>query len=247
MNINRRIEEMSLHHWPALSTVHYDGWMLRVAGGYSKRANSVVALYESTLDLDLKIKHCEDFYIAHQLRPVFKVTPFAQPENLDITLEKLSYERIDETSVQTMSLDQIGVPSMQGVAIEERINPGWIESFCRLSGVENKHKSTINRMLSSLMQRACYTRIYLEGTVIACGYGVLEEEYIGLYDVVVDSSQRGKGYGEQLIFNLLRWGMERGARFAYLAVVVDNTPAQRLYGKLGFREKYRYWYRAMLD
>jgi GNAT superfamily N-acetyltransferase len=43
---------------------------------------------------------------------------------------------------------------------------------------------------------------------------------------------------------MLGWAQENGARHAYLGVVELNSPARRLYDKLGFREAYRYWYRV---
>ena len=33
---NRFIEELSLNHWQPLSTLLYDGWVLRFADGYTK-------------------------------------------------------------------------------------------------------------------------------------------------------------------------------------------------------------------
>lgn len=243
--MNKRIEEMSLRHWPALSTIHYDGWILRFAGGYSKRANSVVALYESTIDLQSKIRYCEELYQAHGLRPSFKITAFSEPQVLDAALEKDAYDQIDETIVQTMSMATLEVmPSLVGVNTKEQLSSDWIEDFCRLSGVDLKHQNTIYGMLTRLQHRTCFLRLYLDGEVVACGFGVQEQDYIGLYDIVVDRSQRGKGIGEQLLLNLLRWGKEQGAGNAYLAVVANNKPARRLYEKLGFQEVYRYWYRV---
>lgn len=51
----RQIEEISLNAWPALQTIHYDGWILRFAYGVTKRSNSVSLIYESTLNVDAKI------------------------------------------------------------------------------------------------------------------------------------------------------------------------------------------------
>ena len=42
------LEEAALNGLPALQTEFYDGWIVRMSEGYSRRANCVVPLYEST-------------------------------------------------------------------------------------------------------------------------------------------------------------------------------------------------------
>lgn len=37
----RYIEELSMNAWPSLQTIMYDGWVIILADGYTKRANSV--------------------------------------------------------------------------------------------------------------------------------------------------------------------------------------------------------------
>ncbi|MDM5336177.1 hypothetical protein QUF84_02870 [Fictibacillus enclensis] len=42
---------------------------------------------------------------------------------------------------------------------------------------------------------------------------------------------------------MLKWGKENGAKYSYLAVLLNNEPALRLYSKIGYSEIYKYWYR----
>ncbi len=80
--------------------------------------------------------------------------------------------------------------------------------------------------------------------IVACGLGVLEHDYFGLFDLVTDSQERNKGYGAKLVFCMLRWAQEHGAAHVYLQVMSSNTPARHLYAKLGFQDVYQYWYRV---
>ncbi len=83
-----------------------------------------------------------------------------------------------------------------------------------------------------------------EGTqTVACGIGVVQEPFIGLFDIVTHAGYRNRGYGRQLVSDILRWGKTQGARTAYLQVMLNNAPALRLYSNIGFTESYQYWYR----
>lgn len=241
---NKFIEELSLNHWQPLSTLLYDGWVLRFADGYTKRANSINPIHYSTFDFINKIKECEKIYSANLLPTIFKITPFVQPMHLDSTLEEMGYTLIDTVSVQTLNLDNISEPKLTSVMINEDITSMWLENFCRLNNVKDKDKNVMERMLSNIKTKKGFISFYYEEQVIACGLGVIEREYIGLYDIVTDKHCRNRGFGEQMILNLLKWGKENGAKYSYLAVVLNNTPALRLYSKIGYSETYKYWYRV---
>ena len=77
-----RLEEAALNGLPALQTEFYDGWIVRMSEGYSRRANCVVPLYESTTPLQEKLVHCEAAYARASLPCLFKIFPACQPEDL---------------------------------------------------------------------------------------------------------------------------------------------------------------------
>ena len=81
------------------------------------------------------------------------------------------------------------------------------------------------------------------GTFAGCGYGVIERGFVGLFDIIVKEEFRGKGYGKEIVETILAKAKETGIKKAYLSVVNDNIIAKKLYGKLGFKETYKYWYR----
>ena len=98
-------------------------------------------------------------------------------------------------------------------------------------------------MLYNIASKKCFAVLLKENQVISCGLGVLEKQYIGLFEIITAKTERRKGFGEELILNLLAWGKQNGAKKAYLQVVMNNEPALNLYSKLGFQEVYQYFYR----
>jgi len=239
----RQIEELSINAWASLQTLVYDGWLIRLSNGYTKRANSVNPIYGSNEDLDDKIRYCESLFRAKNLKPVFKMTDSVFPDNLDAILEELGYMAIDHTSVQLLSLSELTEPLIHSVRLDERLTDEWLNQFCTLNN-QDGNKTTMKQMLSLIAPKTCFISLLDHGAVMACGLGVLERGYLGVFDIVTDARYRNRGFGEQLMLNLLNWGRENGAESAYLQVMLDNGPALRLYSKLGFQEMYRYWYRV---
>lgn len=240
----QQIEEASMHAWPALQTVVYDGWILRFANGYTRRANSVNPLYPSKIDLKRKLDYCERFYDQKNLPTIFKITERVYPRNLDSVLEKAGYRMEAETSVQTVDLRRIKIP--KGVVIHfcQHIDATWIEHFMRLSKTDARHAVTMRSMFESVMIPACFAGITDDERIIACGMGALEREMVWLFDIVVGEHHRGKGLATRLIYGILQWAKNNNAQSGYLQVMLDNKNALSLYQRIGFKEVYRYWYRV---
>ena len=57
-----------------------------------------------------------------------------------------------------------------------------------------------------------------------------------IHDLVVDEHAYRKGIGAELMNAAIRWLRERGAPRVVLGTAVQNSPAQALFKRLGFRE-----------
>lgn len=237
------IEELSLNAWPSLQTVLYDGWIIRLANGYTKRANSVNPLHLSTMDIDEKIRFCENLYESKRLSVVFKITPAVYPNNLDEKLSTSGYQKDSPTSVQIMDLESKNLQATPEAKLQEDLSDEWLDDFCRMSAVSDTHREILRRILFNIVPPHCFVSLKSDDRVIACGLGVLQSEYIGLFDIVTDEAFRRRGYGKQVVNNILAWGKQNKAKRAYLQVMLNNAPALHLYSKIGFMEKYQYWYR----
>lgn len=60
-------EKLSFNIHPCIEEELYDGWLLRFADGYTKRANSVNVIEDSTIATEDKIRYCEEKYKARHL------------------------------------------------------------------------------------------------------------------------------------------------------------------------------------
>ncbi|MBE2224424.1 MAG: GNAT family N-acetyltransferase [Anaerolineae bacterium] len=236
-----------MNAWPALQTVLYDGWIVRFANGYTKRANSVTPLYPSTVQLDEKIYQCEQLFKKQKLRSTFRLSQATDTSEIDKQLEKRSYKRIDTTSVQTVDLYEIDVAQSKRAYLLPGTSgmESWLGSFDRLSGKSVSDSETHQEMLTNIKGETGYMVIIDEEKVVACGLGVVERGYLGIFDVVTDPDHRNKGYGTELMSSLLAWGKARDADYSYLQVMTNNPAALSLYAKLGYTEQYQYWYRVL--
>jgi len=261
-----RFEEISNNAWPALQTIQYDGWLIRLANGVTKRSNSVSMLYPSSLDPMIKIGFCEKIYHSQHITPCFKVTELSSPAGIDIMLENegyfihstISFQTLDllPATNQTVSLvhhPQLmndsgksgyihGFPSLE-VKIQAQESPDWIDEFIRMNGFDTDRKPTYLAIMRQMITPKCVISLVFNGTIIGVGLGILDDACVGLFDIVIDPGFRRNGLGELLVNRILDWGYRQGAVTAYLQVLSDNQPALRLYKKSGFTEKYRYWYR----
>jgi GNAT superfamily N-acetyltransferase len=238
----QELEELSCAAWPADTELRLDGWLLRFTRGYTRRANSIHPLHETTMPVTQKLRECEQLYQAHNLPTTFKVTP-AAPANLDLFLETSGYRRDSGANVLTSPLP-ITLPGMIKARVENAMVSQWIATLVGFGSVSEKNALVLASIVGRITDRICCAMISERNEPIATGLGVLQGTWLGLFDIVTSPAHRGQGKGSAVVQSLLHWGQSQGARSAYLQVVPGNTPAERLYAKFGFARAYEYWYRV---
>jgi GNAT superfamily N-acetyltransferase len=241
-----RMEELSMNAWPALRQAFHDGWVLRFADGYTGRANSVHPIYDGKLDVAAKLEFCRRRY-AHMGLPLqFRLTAAAQPAGLDETLERLAFRAFNRTSVRVKDLsphDETAADDAHTAGTERRTE-AWTDAVTRFLSLSPRQAITLAAILDHQTSLAHFATVYESGEPVACGLAVLDEDWVGLFDIVTREDRRRRGYGGRVVRHLVGWARRRGATRAYLQVMLHNPPALRLYERLGFREAYQYWYRA---
>ena len=242
----RRIEEVGLNALQTQRQLFYDGWLLRLSAGKAKRARSVNAHFGSTLPLDRKIRYCEGVYARHGLAPLFRMTPFNCPVDLENALDARGYLSFDETLVQAAALDR--APDLPERADDAEIAALGVDAFVEAAGdlrgspaaARDGHRE---RLANSPLDKKCLA-IRAGGRIVCTAQAAIEDGFVGVYDVVTAGDSRGKGYATLACASLLSWAWQHGANTAYLQVNEDNVPALAIYRKFGFATLYAYHYRG---
>lgn len=234
------LEELNFNAWPALRTLHFDGWLLRSSGGASLRVNSVNPLTSGRLVLAEKIAAAEAVYQRWGRPTVFRLTPLAEPD-LDAVLAQRGYKVAKATFVQTapIAVSAIG----DDVRIFARPEPAWIDAALALRGLEGEAADVFRRQHQAIGIAAGWALIVRDGNPAAVGAVAIERDWAGLHGIYVGSSAKRQGLGSRVSRALTSYGQRLGASRAWLQVEQANAPALGLYRRLGFATAYGYHHR----
>ncbi|MEO8675216.1 MAG: GNAT family N-acetyltransferase [Casimicrobiaceae bacterium] len=242
----RRIEEAGLNAMQTQRQLFYDGWLLKLSAGKAKRARSVNAFFGSTLPLARKIEHCEKIYAQHGLAPLFRMTPFNCPADLEHALAARGYVAFETTLVQAMELDE--APAIPAAADDVEIAAlgaaAFVEAVGALRGSTTGQREAHRERLENSPLDKRSVAVSAGGRVVCTAQVAVEGGLVGVYDVVTAEDARGKGYATFACASLLSWAWQHGANVAYLQVSADNAPAIAIYRRFGFETMYTYHYRG---
>jgi ribosomal protein S18 acetylase RimI-like enzyme len=241
-------EEACLNAWPALKEIFYDGWLIRLANGETRRTNSVNVIGSGTRALEEKIGHCERIYEAHGQPTYFRIRSNDDPMLEDV-LEARGFRAEDETRTLYMDFDVTPpetsprtIEILEGAPSEE-----WLMAHERFSGRPPPRDDTRRRLLDLVALPIAFAAARDEkGNIVSVAYGALHDGLVSLQWVATDPAQRRRGLSRDTLNDLLMWAERRGAEGACLQVVAANRAAVKLYESMGFhRELYRYHYRVL--
>ena len=242
--------------WPAVHTEPLGEWLLRASGGFSARANSVMATGDPGGPFADALARVEAFYEEHRLPAWAQVVTgsrtaqefaaagwdSARPGEADSHFQLASVAQAARAvrRMQAGPSAGSGTDASWAVSFSSTVTEDWLAH-------DERARATREQAVAVLEGPAQVDFVSVGGPSrawVARGRVACEGDWAGITDVWVSPDHRRQGLGLVVLAGLLDRAAERGALTAYLQVRGDNPAALTLYDRLGFRTHHTYRYLA---
>jgi GNAT superfamily N-acetyltransferase len=239
------IEQAGLRAWPAIDTSADGQWVLRAAGGYTKRANSVQSLDPADdADVAARLEQAARWYRDRRLPPIFRVTPLAGPAVL-AELER-GWTAFDHSLVLAMDMGPMSFAADENTALVPVASADWLAAQRRLQGYDEDTVGRLRRIVERIKAPARGLIHYGEdANPSASALMAVVNGLVFTGNVVTAENQRRRGYARRLLESGLAWARQAGGRRAGIQVLADNAAAISLYEGVGYIRHYEYHYRRL--
>lgn len=190
--LNRCVEDACLNAWPALKEIFYDGWLIRLAEGHTRRTNSVNVLHAGAMPIDEKIAHCERLYDAHGLPAIFRIRSTDDPV-LERALASRGYGAEDESCTLYKDFgDGITAAGDDVEILEGGASAEWLSTQARFAQRPLQQDDIRARLLRQVALPVAFAaRRDGHGNIVSVAYGAIHERLVSLQWVVTDPAARG--------------------------------------------------------
>ncbi|ANY09841.1 hypothetical protein AFB00_06310 [Pseudonocardia sp. HH130630-07] len=240
------MERLRSAAWPAPVRREHGGWLLRSAGGWSKRANSALALADPGSTVAGALAAVTRFAEEHGIEPLVQA-PVGSPWSNRV-LEEGWAVRADpgECLVLVAAIDDVLPPGTAAADLPPEPPAAWWSVF----GEPVPAPGSMARAVlvpepgpgGPLLGFG--TTVSETGGTTGAVSAAIVADHVYVARLQVRESHRRRGIGATLMRDALAWARTRGARHATLDVTADNAPARALYAHDGWTEHHRYHYLA---
>lgn len=237
------MEQLAVAAWPASETAIISGWLWRMSGGGSQRANSVAthSYAGAAGDLAGAIGEAEQRY-AGKCRPAwFQICDASKPAGLDAALEARGY-RLQEPCSTMAKVVEAGRAAPTDVEVYERATPDWLEVY--LSAITPSRREVNRTILERVPRPRAFFACRRQGEVISTGLSVAGGGFAVIECMATREQARRQGGAQAVLAGIEAWAVGQGARMLFLQAVAANRPAIALYEQQGFRRIAGYHYRV---
>ncbi|MEV8016218.1 GNAT family N-acetyltransferase [Streptomyces sp. NPDC086554] len=236
------LARVSARAWQPVESELLGEWELRAAGGFTRRANSVLPLGDPGLPLDEALDHVRRWYAERELPAYIQTATGADgtQEMLCAELEERGWEREASAQLHIGALAPLGdlEAEAERVRLSRSYDDAWLRRYKRF-GVPGPH---VLKVLASgpSVWFASVPGASPDAGPAAIGRCVVDGRWAGFMAVEVDPAHRRQGLATAVMAALSRQALTEGASAAWLQVEDDNEGARALYGGLGFAAHHTY-------
>lgn len=237
------VEEACLAARPSPAEVVLGGWLLRAAGGPTRRTNSLNPLRGRRDPPETVIREAGQIYRSLG-RPLIVRVPDMASEMAD-HLDGLGVRPEGEVRTLHAAFPRAAMAPADDVVLVDRPDASWLDAWAACEGappgpVRDAYRESITRLIVP----AAFACRRSGSEPVAVAYGVVHRGLLVFESVATHPDRRREGHATRIVQALMGWAIGQGATGACLQVLADNAPARALYRTLGFeRELYRYAYR----
>jgi N-acetylglutamate synthase len=266
------LQRVMVDGWPPLERADLGSWMLRAAGGFTGRANSVLPLGDPGLPLPDAVRAAEEWYAERGLRPMFSLFG---PEGFRVTDDVLGallaargYTDVNRSVVLTAAVASlvsatrppsggIGGESANGSEREngEQGHGGRATVTVRVGRTPwpqwwaaSDERRRGSRDLAKAVMAGSPDQVLLaaevDGRTVATARVAFAHAWAGVFGLHVVPGSRGLGVATALMGAAAAQAQARSTASMYLQVERANAGAVALYRRLGCATHHEYVYLA---
>ncbi len=230
--------------WPPVESERLGAWELRAAGGFTRRANSVLPLGDPGLPLDEALTAVRRWYAERGLPAYVQTATGAAgtQEPLCAELERRGWVREVTAEVWTGGLAPVAdLSEGAGVVLSRQADEAWLARY-RRRGVSEVALRVLGGGPSVWFATVPGADADADGPGVPAAIGrcVVDGRWASFAAVEVDPARRRRGLATAVMAALARRALGEGASAAWLQVETDNAGARALYAGMGFAAHHAY-------
>ncbi|MFJ4919645.1 GNAT family N-acetyltransferase [Streptomyces sp. NPDC088725] len=232
--------------WQPVESETLGGWTLRASSGFTRRANSALALGDPGLPLDEALERVRRWYEERGLPAYVQAATGAEgtQELLYAELERRGLRPEVSAETRIAALAPLGDrdADVSAVRLDRHCDEAWLRRYQRFS-VPGPHVLHVLGSGPSVWFASVPGEAGAPGEAgvpAAIGRCVIDGRWAGFMAVEVDPARRREGLATAVMTALARRALEEGASAAWLQVESENDGARALYDALGFTVHHRY-------
>lgn len=218
-------------------------WVLRWADGWTRRANSCLAVGDPGLDLPTAAATVVDHANAHGIRPralVIDDSPehrglLALGWTSEVSTLVLVQRLVDRLGEYPDQSSEVGDPQ---VRVETTLSDAWLAAAL----ADRPGPTEAARAVLTGRGPQAYASVVADDRIVARGKAHVTGAWTGLSGLATAEEYRGRGLMSRISDALGLWAARLGARSTYLQVEADNDAARTRYVRQGYVEHHRYHY-----